>query len=103
MKFSIFLLSCQNLKEASKIEKKLLGKKLIVCSKKIKVDSSYWWKKEINSDSEALLLMESYIEYFEKINVEVKKLHSYETYTLYSIPIEKANKETKDWIKEELG
>lgn len=33
-KFCILLLTCANLKEAKKIEKRLLEKKLIVCSKK---------------------------------------------------------------------
>ncbi|OGH06125.1 MAG: hypothetical protein A2W22_04435 [Candidatus Levybacteria bacterium RBG_16_35_11] len=103
MKFSIFLLSCKDKKEAERIEKKLFGEKLIICSKKIEVNSSYLWKKQINNGSEVLLLMESYNEYFERINKEVRKLHSYETYTLYSVPIGKMTKEAKNWIKEELG
>jgi uncharacterized protein involved in tolerance to divalent cations len=46
--------------------------------------------------------MESVEKNFEKINKEVKKLHSYETYVLYSIAAGKTTKEVENWLKKEI-
>ncbi|MEK7597558.1 MAG: divalent cation tolerance protein CutA [Patescibacteria group bacterium] len=99
MKPCLLFLSCKNIVEADKISGQLLKEKLIVCAKKISINSSYLWKNKIESDKEVLLIMDSIVENFEKIDKEVKKLHSYEIYTLFSIDIKKANREALNWLK----
>ena len=98
----VFLLPCRDEKEADKIASILLKEKLIVCAKKLPVSSSFLWKNKIKSSKEIMLIMDSIEGNFEKIKNKVKKLHSYETFVLTSIPINQVNKEAKDWIKEEL-
>ena len=102
MKPCLLFLSCKNIKEADKISGQLLKEKLVICAKKISINSSYLWNKKIESAQEVLLIMDSVEENFEKINKEVKKLHSYKTYTLFMININKANKETVAWFKKEI-
>jgi len=102
MKPCLLFLSCKNIKEADKISGKLLREKLIVCAKKISIDSSYLWKNKIESAQEILLIMDSIEENYKNINQEVKKLHSYKTYTLFMININKVNKETIAWFKKEI-
>jgi periplasmic divalent cation tolerance protein len=102
MKPCLLLLSCKNIEEADKISDKLLKEKLIVCVKKIPINSSYLWKNKIESSKEVLLIMDSIRENFKKIDQEVKKLHSYKTYTLFMINIKKTNKEALKWLKEEI-
>ena len=103
MKLCLLFLSCKNIKEADKISGQLLKEKLIVCAKKISINSYYLWNKKIESAQEVLLIMDSVEENFEKINQEVKKLHSYRTYTLFMTNINKANKETMAWFKKEIS
>ena len=98
----VLLLTCADKKEAEKIIKSLLEKRLIVCSKFMPVSSSFLWKGKINSSDEILLFMDSSEENFEKINKEVRRLHSYETFVLTSLTVNQTTKEVENWIKEEL-
>lgn len=102
MKMGVLMLTCANQKEADKIAQSLLKKKIIVCAKAFPVSSSFLWKGKIESSDEILLLMDSVEENFEKINKEVKKLHSYKTFVLMSLAVNKTTKKVKDWIKTEL-
>lgn len=102
MQMNVLLLTCADKKEADKIANSLLEKKLIVCAKKSFVSSSFLWKGKIQSSNEILLIMDSLIDNFDKINNEIKKLHNYKTFVLTSIRVEKTTKEVEDWVKEEL-
>jgi len=99
---AIYYLTCSDDWEADKIAKALLNKKLIVCAKQTPVISASWWKGHLTENKEILLSMESVEENFEKIEKEIKKLHSHETFVLYSVPA-KTTKGVEKWIKEELG
>jgi len=103
MKPCLLFLSCKNIVEADKISGQLLKEKLIVCAKKISINSSYLWNKKIESAQEVLLIMDSVEENFEKINKEVKKLHSYKTYTLLMTEVNKINIDALKWLKNCVG
>lgn len=102
MKMAIFVLTCGSQKEADVISKALLEKRLIACAKTLSVSSNFWWKSKLDSAEEVLLQMESVEENFEKTNKEVKKLHSYETFVLYSLPVNQTTKDVEEWLKKEL-
>jgi len=102
MKMAIFILTCADKKEADKIGNVLLKKKLIACAKEFPVSSSFWWKGKIDNAQEVILMMDSIEENFEKVNKEVKKLHSYETFVLFSLPVGQITKGVEDWLKKEL-
>ena len=99
---NVLLLTCADKKEADKIANSLLKKRLIVCAKKTPVSSSFLWKNKIESSNEILLIMDSVIENFEKINSEVKKLHSYKTFVLTSLLVSQATEDVENWVKREL-
>lgn len=99
---NILLLTCANEKEADKITHALLEKHLVVCIKKMPVSSSFLWKGKIGSAKEVLLLMESIESKFDKIENEVRKLHSYEAFVLVSLPVTKMSAGVANWIKENL-
>lgn len=102
MKAAVFYTTCADDWEADRISNVLLKKKLVVCAKKLSVISDFLWKGKIKKDNqETMLILESVAENFGKINQEIRKLHSYETFVLYSIPV-KTTKEVEKWIKEEL-
>ncbi len=103
MKMIVLFLTCADNKEADKIAKTLLEKKLIVCVKKSPASSSFLWKNKIQSSREILLIMDSVVENFEKINSEVKKYHSYKTFVLTSLLVSQTTKVVEDWVKLELS
>lgn len=102
MKPCLLFLSCKNIKEADKISYKLLSEKLIVCAKKIPINSSYLWKNKIESSQEVLLIMDSIEKNFKKIDKEVKKTHSYKTYNLIMTKANKINNKSLKWLQGNL-
>lgn len=49
-----------------------------------------------------MVLMESRLELFGKIEAEVKKLHSYDTFVLEAVPVKRISKKAAQWLKGEL-
>ena len=92
-------LTCADKKEADRIAKALLSKHLVACVRQFPVSSDFWWQDKINHSDEILLQMESANELFDKIEAEVKKLHSYDTFVLEATPVEKVSKEAEQWLK----
>jgi periplasmic divalent cation tolerance protein len=97
-------LTCKDSVEASTIVNVLLEKKLIVCAKLISsVDSDYIWQGKIERDDEELLIMDTRLDLFEKIEAEIAKLHSYDTFMLQAVPIAKVSKKAQKWLSGELS
>jgi periplasmic divalent cation tolerance protein len=102
MKMVVLFLTCANSKEAGKIRKVLHEKKLVVCAKQVPVTSSFLWKGKTDSSEEVMLVMDSVDENFNAIEEEVRKIHSYETPVLLSVPVNRVSKGIEKWVKEEL-
>lgn len=102
MEFCQLQLTCADKTEASKIAEVLLEKRLIVCSKQFTVASEFWWNESIERADEILLIMESREDLFAEIEVEISKIHSYETFVLQSFQVKRASEKAKDWLEENL-
>lgn len=103
MKPVVLLLTCGNKEEADKIVKSLLEKKLIVCAKSFPVSSTFYWKNDIDFAEEVFVMMDSSENLFKKVEAEVRKLHSYDTFNLVSVPVTKTSDGVMEWIKEGLS
>ena len=93
-------ITCKDKKEAIKISKHLLKKRLIACSNIFPIKSMYWWNKKIVNDNEIVILAKTTNKNYEKIKKEIKKIHSYDIPCILKINIE-ANKEYEKWVKKE--
>lgn len=102
MKMTLLYLTCANVQEADKIAQSLLDKRMVVCAKKLPVSSSFYWKGSIDNANEILLILETEERLFNEIEEEVRRLHSYETFVLVSIPVNKTSKGVEEWLKEGL-
>ena len=98
----VLFLTCADEREADEITDVLLRKKLVVCIKKTKVESSFLFKGKTDAADEVLLIMDSVEEKFKEIEKEVRKIHSYKTFVLLASPILKASKGVRKWIKKEI-
>ncbi len=101
-KFCQLWLTTANTVEAGEIVKVLLEKKLIACARQFPVGSDFRWQGKIEHTNEVLLVMESRSALFDKVEAEVKKLHSYETFVLEAVPVSHVSKAASKWLEGEL-
>jgi periplasmic divalent cation tolerance protein len=91
--------TCKNKKEAEKIGRHLLKRRLVACAKMAgKVESRFWWKGKIDRADEVLLILVSTEDKFNNIEKETLELHSYEVPEIFSIKVDKVNKPYLDWL-----
>lgn len=95
-------LTCANKEEAATIKNTLLVKHFVACVRETPVKSTFHWQGKIEHSDEIMLLMESRVDLFDKIEAEIKKLHSYETFVLKAVAVDRISKEAEQWLKEEM-
>jgi len=87
-------------KEAKKIAKVLIKKKLAACIQISKIESFYEWDNTICEDKEYLLSIKTKKENYKKIEREIKENHSYDLPEIIGTKIVSLSKEYKNFIKE---
>jgi periplasmic divalent cation tolerance protein len=100
--FVELVLTCGSWQEAQRIVDALLEQRLIACAEFLEVKSEYHWQGKLEENKEIKLIMESIADNFEKVEAEVAKLHSYDTFVLQQIPITRLSKQAEAWMIEEL-
>ena len=93
--------TCANAREAREIAKTLLKKRLVACANIIpKIESHYLWKGKLEKGKEALLILKTRKELREKVEEEIRKLHSYELPVMDFFETS-LNKEADKWLEGE--
>ena len=100
IKMAVVYITCKGGKEAEKISRHLLEKKLIGCANMFPIKSMFWWEGKIDECSETVIIAKT-LDY-EKVKEEVKKIHSYSVPCVLKIEAE-ANPEYVEWLKEVIG
>lgn len=99
MSYCIINCTTENKEDAQKLAKHLISKKLIACCNIIpSITSIYEWDNKLNTDEEALMIMKTRTELYEKIEAEIKKYHKYEVPEIICIKINGGSKEYLDWV-----
>jgi periplasmic divalent cation tolerance protein len=101
--FVELVLTCGSWQEAQKIADALLEKKLVACVEFMEVQSKYRWQGAIEEAKEIKLIMETIAEHFEKVESEVAKLHSYETFVLQQLPLTNLSTQASKWLEAETN
>ena len=103
MKHIIVFITAANKKEAEKIAKGLISKRLAACVNIVdKISSVFWWQGKADSATESLLIVKSKQAAFKKIIREVKKLHSYEVPEIIAVPIIAGEKKYLEWLNDSV-
>lgn len=97
----IIYITCKDLKEARRISLHLLKKRLIACANIHPIRSLYWWRGKIEDEKENVVIAKTLDKNYNKIKMEVKKVHSYTIPCILKIKAE-ANKEYLDWVCREV-
>ncbi len=101
MNFITILVTCPPT-ESEKIAKKVLEKHLVACVNVIEnIRSFYWWKGNLETDNESLLVMKTKEDHFESLKDVIKATHLYENPEIVALPIIKGTKEYLNWIAAE--
>lgn len=95
-------LTCGSWQEAQRITDVLLEKKLVACVEQMDIRSKNWWEGAIEDTAEVKLSMLTIADNFDRIEAEIAKLHSYETFVLKQIPVTKLNAEAVTWLTEQV-
>jgi periplasmic divalent cation tolerance protein len=101
--FVELVLTCGSYQEAQRIADALLDQKLIACAKFLPIQAKYWWEGALEEAKEVMLLMESVGDNFQKVETEVGKLHSYETFVLQALPMEQVSDRAQAWLTRNLA
>ena len=102
-KIKFFYIIASNKKEAEKIAKKLLKKKLIACANVISNVHSYFvWKNKVQSSKEVIICGKTTSKNQKKIIHTVKKVHSYSVPCVIFFNVKNGNKDFLKWIKQSV-
>lgn len=94
--------TCKNKKEAEKIIRHLLTKRLIACAEIHPIESIYWWNGKIEKAKETSLVLKTTKRLVKKVESEIEKIHSYDTPVIVAIKPEEINKKGKAWLRKEV-
>lgn len=98
-----FWLTCASSKEAAEISRALLEKRLVACVKSVRVSSDYHWQGAIEEGNEVLLVMESMLDKFDEAEKLVASMHSYDTFVLQAIPMQRLSAKAQKWLEGEIA
>ena len=100
----IILTTVSSKKEAELIGSKLIDKELAACVNIIpNIKSIYRWEGKINKDSEYLLIIKTVKRAEEDVFENIRKLHSYDTPEMISIPITGGEKSYLNWLSKSVA
>ena len=98
---TLVYITCKNKKEAEKISMHLLRKRIIACANIFPIKSMYWWNNKIVNDKENVIIAKTNDKNFNKVENEVKKIHSYEIPCILKINAT-SNKEYWQWANRKM-
>lgn len=97
MGFIAVYITFKDLVEAKEVISKLMNLKVIACANFFPIESAFWWKGKIENSSEFVALVKTRSDLWERVVLEVKKYHSYETPCIIKFDVS-ANTEYEDWV-----
>jgi periplasmic divalent cation tolerance protein len=100
----VILITASIDEEAERIANKLLTQRKAACVNIIpKVRSLFWWKGELDSADEAVLIVKSKASLVDEIVSLVREAHSYEVPEVIALPLIGGNPDYLNWMSDELG
>ncbi len=99
MKHSVVFVTAPKGREAERLARLLLARKLVACVNILRgVTSFYWWKGKIDRGAETLLVMKTKGTLVKKVIAAVRAAHSYEVCEVIALPILAGSAPYLKWI-----
>ena len=104
MRFCVVMVTAPKGKEAARLARLVVEKRLAACVNILKdVTSFFRWEGKIDQASEALLIMKTTRARLPELVKTVTKAHSYSVCEVIALPIVGGNKPYHDWVKVSCG
>lgn len=102
MDYIVIYCTVPNKKEGREIAKELIKRKLAACVNIIdKLDSIFSWDGEMMEEREAMMIIKTRKDLFERISHVIQKMHSYNVPEVIGLPIVGADETYLKWIAHE--
>ena len=101
MEYCEIITTTDDEKIADSIIDKLLEKRLISCAQKSEIKSKYYWKGTIEQSTEIKVCMKTKYSLYKEVELEIRKLHNYETPEIICIQIKDGYEEYLNWTNDE--
>lgn len=99
-KLNLVITTCPDEASAKQISKTLVEEKLAACAQiSGPIMSHYYWKEELQDDSEYRLLLKSKKALWSLLEKRILDLHPFETPQILSIDVADAHANYVDWIE----
>lgn len=99
----IVYVTAGKIKEAKKIARVLVEKRLAACVNVVpKITSVYRWKDRMQSDEEFLLMIKSRRSRFNELRSCIESLHSYEVPEIIAVPIVEGAANYLNWLEQSV-
>jgi periplasmic divalent cation tolerance protein len=90
--------------EATRLAEALLSERLVACVNRLGgVHSEYWWKGTRDTAREVLMLAKTRRSLWPRVLETVRRLHSYEIFSAFAIPLAEGNPDYLRWIAAETA
>jgi periplasmic divalent cation tolerance protein len=100
----VVLSTCGSAEEAASIARALVERRLAACVNIVPgVRSVYRWKGAVEEAEEWLLIVKSSQALFERLEEELRKMHSYETPEIVALPVAAGSASYLEWLGAELA
>lgn len=101
-KFIEVITTIDSKEEADKLANEILKQKLGACCQISTVDSSYWWKGNIETAKEYKISIKTIESRYVELENLIFNLHSYETPQIISVPILGGSRDYLEWLSHEI-
>lgn len=102
--YIVVFITTNSMEDAKKIGNALIQERLAACTNIISpIQSIFRWKGKTCDESEAVIIIKTRSDLFDKLQSRVKELHSYEVPEIIALPIIKGSKEYLQWVGDETG
>ena len=100
----VVFITATDKEEAKLISKVLLEQRKAACVNIVpKVSSVYWWKEQIESTHESLLIAKTKAALLEDVIEVVREVHSYENPEILALPVYGGSPAYLEWLDEALA
>ncbi len=100
----VVMITCGSEDEAHRIGRELVEERLTACaSVEGPIESIYWWKGDLEENTETKLVLKTRRSHVERIAKRVEELHSYELPQVVALPIQAGLEPYIRWIEEETA
>ncbi len=86
-------------RDAKRIAKTVLEERLVACVNVVAgVKSLYWWKDEVQEDTESLLVLKTPTSCFDSLERRLQEIHPYEVPEVLSLPVDAGANSYISWV-----